>query len=92
MTRIEIRWNDASRARGIFSEPDRAAVFLASSLTSRPSFNKNVKILIDGIEFDPPLSKAEQWRHKGRSYDEYKIDDCLRHIEYCIEVREAFYD
>lgn len=91
MTRIEIHWNDSSNARGIFTDKKRAALFLASSLTSRPSFKK-ISVFIDGIEFHPPQARLEQFKYKGRSYDQYRLEECLEYINYCIDIRESFFE
>ncbi len=92
MTRIEIHWNDSSKARGIFTDPKRAAQFLSSSISSRPTFNRNIKVIIDGIEFNPPVARLEQFKYKGRSYDNYRLEECLEYINYCIDLKESFYD
>lgn len=94
MTKIEIRLNDEKKSRGLFDSVDRAARFLSTTMTNYPSIWKyeRVKIIIGGVEFDPPALINKDYQYLGRNYQEVSIAECKEHLEHCMEIRQVFYE
>lgn len=102
MTKIEVVFNDDTCLRGEFTEAKRAAMFLDQTLRNyiNGQWNsddyENIRILIDGIEFSAPPN-PDLYLIMGRRgiltpfAKEERLSMCVKHIEYCIRIKEGFF-